>query len=574
MLIVVIPIINFVIFQKFQEQEDKQITIDANLALSALRNEISDLDRFTNGYATRDDTYQFITNNNTQYIKSNIQAETFRHSNINLMAYVDIQGQLIYGIAYDTQTDSLIALPQDFTQAIASNETLWGFNSPSQHLSGVIEFDNNLVIIASRPILTSNGEGPIHGAVIFARPISAELVDRLNNVHESLQPMQASMNVSIFSTLYTNTNPSDVSSLNISTTDNGITIKRFNQTTVAGYKIENSIYDEPLLILRVVAARDIYSEGERTVLLLTVVGVIWSMIIGLATILLFNFSVVKRISRLTAGLASIGQHKSLKMRLETPDSSKLSNDEISSLTKSINGMLDMLESSAEELNRAQRLASIGELAGQLGHDLRNPLAGIKNGIYLIRKKNGQMEEAKRDQIYTCIENAIEDANRIINSLVDYSSNFYLHPQPCMLRPLTQKVLSNLKIPEHIGIDNACFDDTQLFAVPEMIEKVLVNLIQNAIDAIPNTGTIKISARQNGSNTEISIADSGIGIPYSIKDKLFSPLVTTKAKGMGMGLAICKRIIDVHGGQIIAQSEIGKGSTFTFCLPNTKTIVQP
>jgi len=97
-------------------------------------------------------------------------------------------------------------------------------------------------------------------------------------------------------------------------------------------------------------------------------------------------------------------------------------------------------------------------------------------------------------------------------------------------------------------------------------RVFINLIKNAIDAMPEKGTLKIRSRQTKDTLEIAFADTGIGIPEETLRKLFLPLSTTKAQGMGFGLAICKRIIEAHGGTITVKTEVGKGTTFTVTLP--------
>jgi signal transduction histidine kinase len=102
-----------------------------------------------------------------------------------------------------------------------------------------------------------------------------------------------------------------------------------------------------------------------------------------------------------------------------------------------------------------------------------------------------------------------------------------------------------------------------------MEKVFTSIIKNAIDAMPEKGIIQIQSTLKGVNIEISFTDSGVGIPEKILPKLFAPLVTTKAKGMGMSLAICKRIVEAHGGKIGAESSAGKGTTFTINLPTVQ-----
>ena len=220
----------------------------------------------------------------------------------------------------------------------------------------------------------------------------------------------------------------------------------------------------------------------------------------------------------------------------------------------------------EKLVKTEKLASIGELAGQIGHDLRNPLTGIKNGIYLIKKKDNPLSEAKRDEVCGWIEVAIEDSNRIITSLVDFSSELNLQPEQCTPKSLMLHALSNIHVPDHINIINNATDDVKMFLDVHSMEKVFASIIRNAIDASPEKGSIKIQSMLKGQNMEISFTDSGIGIPESILPKLFAPLVTTKAKGMGMSLAICKRIVESHEGKIDVESTVGKGTTFTINLP--------
>jgi signal transduction histidine kinase len=219
-----------------------------------------------------------------------------------------------------------------------------------------------------------------------------------------------------------------------------------------------------------------------------------------------------------------------------------------------------------KLVKSERLTAIGELAGQIGHDLRNPLAGIKNGMYIIRKKNGQLTEEKRNEILGWIDDAIEDSDRIITSLVDYSSELNLQPEQCTPKSLVLHALSNIQVPDHLNIINNTTDDIKMFLDAKSMEKVFASIIKNAIDASPEKGTIKIQSMLKGQNIEISFTDSGIGIPENILPKLFTPLVTTKAKGMGMSLAICRRIVESHDGKITVESTVGKGTTFTINLP--------
>jgi PAS domain S-box-containing protein len=220
----------------------------------------------------------------------------------------------------------------------------------------------------------------------------------------------------------------------------------------------------------------------------------------------------------------------------------------------------------QRLVKAERFASIGELAGQIGHDLRNPLTGIKSGAYFLRTKGDKVNNADREMILAMMDNAIEDSNRIINSLIDYSSELRLQFEKCTPKSLLLNCLSKIQVPTHISILNHTANDVEMFLDAPKMEKVFANVIQNAIDATSGKGTIEIRSALRGSDVEFTFADSGTGIPENVLPKIFSPLITTKAKGMGMSLAICKRIVDAHCGKIAVESAVGKGTTFTITLP--------
>ena len=225
----------------------------------------------------------------------------------------------------------------------------------------------------------------------------------------------------------------------------------------------------------------------------------------------------------------------------------------------------------ERLVKAERLASIGELAGQIGHDLRNPLAGIKNCVYIMKKKSDRITEKEREQVLQIIGNAVEDADRIVTTIIDYSSELDLEPKQCTPKSMVMHALSKIEVPERINIVNNASEDFSMFLDVPRIENTFVNIIKNAIDAISEKGVIKISTALKGPNLETSFTDSGTGIPQSIMTRIFSPLVTTKAKGMGMSLAICKRIVEAHGGKITVETAIDKGTTFTVILPIKRSI---
>jgi len=221
----------------------------------------------------------------------------------------------------------------------------------------------------------------------------------------------------------------------------------------------------------------------------------------------------------------------------------------------------------ERLLKSERLAGIGELAGMIGHDLRNPLAGIRNATYFLRKKQAQFVGDSGLQMLAIIDKSVEYSNKIINDLLDYSREIRLDLETCNPKTLIDYILMTATIPKNIKISDNTDSSLHIMADTNKIERVFTNIIKNAIDAMSQSGgVLNISSSLNGNFAEISFSDNGPGMPPEVVSKIFTPLFTTKAQGMGFGLSICRRIIEAHGGSIRVKTELGKGTTFTISLP--------
>jgi signal transduction histidine kinase len=237
-----------------------------------------------------------------------------------------------------------------------------------------------------------------------------------------------------------------------------------------------------------------------------------------------------------------------------------------SLEEKVAERTKQLEEINHRLVKAQRLATIGELAGMVGHDLRNPLTGIKSATYYLRTTHGSCSEDNRKKMFDVIESAIDHADKIIRDLQEYSREMQLELANCSPQSILKEALALVQVPDRVKIIDNTLDNPLIKADKTKIARVFINIIKNAVDAMPEGGTLQIKSTQTDGNVEISFADTGIGIPKEAMSKLFTPLVTTKAQGMGFGLAICKRIVDAHQGRITVQSVEGKGTTVTVTMP--------
>lgn len=226
-----------------------------------------------------------------------------------------------------------------------------------------------------------------------------------------------------------------------------------------------------------------------------------------------------------------------------------------------------LKQMQELLLKSERMAAIGQVAAMVGHDLRNPLTGIKSATYYLKTKLKSKIEPKCIEMFELIEKDIEYSNKIINDLLDFSRDINLQLAETTPEAIMKQTLDLVEIPENIQVINLIGGEPTTKVDAEKMKRVFANLIRNAIDAMPNGGKLTISSRESNGKIELIIADTGIGMSKEVIDKLWTPFFTTKAKGMGLGLAICKRIVEAHDGRISVNSTVGKGTILTIALPS-------
>jgi len=222
------------------------------------------------------------------------------------------------------------------------------------------------------------------------------------------------------------------------------------------------------------------------------------------------------------------------------------------------------------MRRAERLATVGELAAGVAHEIRNPLASISGSIELLRATPQASEDDRA--LMTIVHREIQRLNVLIGDLLDYARPRPSQPVDFDLGVLVREVIQ-------VARADQSFTDTELavevdapltvHADPAKLRQVVWNLVRNAADAAATGGKhVVVEARADGDDITIAIADDGPGIPADQLARIFDPFFTTKQKGTGLGLATCHSIVAEHGGHIDASSEHGKGAKLVVHLPRT------
>jgi PAS domain S-box-containing protein len=226
-----------------------------------------------------------------------------------------------------------------------------------------------------------------------------------------------------------------------------------------------------------------------------------------------------------------------------------------------------LRKAHESLIRKEKLAVLGELAGSVSHELRNPLGVIKNAIYFFKMRMHTFDDEEVKENIELINKEITTANKIIYDLLDFTRDKSPVRLEVNLNQLVQEMLSKSPIPDTVRVLKDLAEFMVPIAIdPTQIAQVFSNLIENALQAMGEGGTLRVATRADNTTVAVIFTDNGCGIPQDNLEKIFDPLFTTKTKGIGLGLVIAKNLVEANGGTVTVKSDGRSGTTFTVLFP--------
>jgi two-component system sensor histidine kinase PilS (NtrC family) len=241
-----------------------------------------------------------------------------------------------------------------------------------------------------------------------------------------------------------------------------------------------------------------------------------------------------------------------------------------------------------ELRRSERLAATGQLAANIAHEIRNPLAAISGSLEMLRDGASRgTDGAQRQRLFEIALREVERLDHLIADFLAYARPAAAEPAPLAVAPVVEDVLKMFEASRPPGVRAvmAVPADCTVLADSRQLRQALWNLVLNAAQALPDGGEVRISAQrlaepaqgadpqrrnaadEGGRCVEIAIADSGVGIPPDVLERVFEPFFTTKRAGSGLGLPTVHRIVENHGGSLSLESRRGQGTTVRVRLPD-------
>jgi len=558
LILLMIGVSNSVIMSSYAELEKENTEKNVKRVVNALMHDISTLDTFVYDWAAWDDTYEFIDDLNEEYIESNLVDETFIDAELDIMLFVNSSGKISYGKAFDRENEVEVAIPEYFSK-LPPNNILFHHEDIESSVAGIILLPDGPMIIVSRPILKSNDEGPVKGALIMGRYLGSEEIESLSEITH--------LSVTLHYIGEENFPDDFIRAISHLSKNTPVYIEPLSEDSIAGYGLLTDIYGNPVIVLKAEMQRDIYAQGKSTIFYFTVATVIIGIILCTAMLLLLDKYVLSRISRLSKEVVEIGEKGDFSSRV-----SEEGNDELSSLAETINKMLESLEVNAAKLKKSNE--ELEQFAYVVSHDLKEPVRMIKSYMELLKKRYGSKLDSDANDFIDFAVDGAERMQKLIEDLLAYS-RVDRKGKPFKLvdcNKILEKALKNLELA--IKETNAIVRNSKL---PEVMgdETQLLQLFQNLIsNAIKFRDTrkpeIKITAEKKENEWVFCFEDNGIGIQPENFNRIFmifQRLHTAKEyPGTGIGLAICKKIVERHGGIMWVESEPGKGSRFYFTIP--------
>ena len=552
---------NEFLLRGMEDLENIEIVEQTTGGLTSLSHKITELEKDTYHFSKYSYTYQYIRSSeflSEEYIGDVFSDMALSNAEINYVFLFNRDGEVIFDKGFSLVGGNEVSVSEELINFFEMNSILLVHQNYQSKLTGLLKTPVGLCIMSSQPV--SVGKGTIVGTIVNCRIVDFKMTETLSSASLSIDyiPLMDSRDVYKYEEI-----------LGQIDEDNPILVKKYDQDAMFGFSTVKDLYGTPVLLLRVQTPRVIYQQGVQMVNYFVISFILVGVSIGMLVLLALNRMVMMPISKLSNEVADINPSTFNDVSVEISG-----DDEISSLSKDIDKMLDTLSEYQTRIKDSERMVSIGATATMVGHDLRNPLQVVFMLTDLLQKKVKRLENSESakdiadiERITNKIKNQASYMNKVVSDLQGLTKGVSLEVEDVDLTMLIYEALDTIQIPENIESVVLFEEDfPEIYADEVKLRRVFTNLITNAVQAMPKGGQLAIEGHRDEDKVYVSVGDTGDGISPENMEKIFEPLFTTKAKGTGLGLTVCKRVTEAHGGTILTKSTMGVGTRFTVVLP--------
>ena len=564
--------VRVIILGRFRTIEADIAANGAESAADLIKKEIDSISLMNTDWATWDETYEYAANPDEGYIVRNFDPISLSNIDAEIVSIFDSKRTPLADSGADPWNRRTAPVPQGWKEAIESHPAFFTPRDYSTAVSGLLFLPEYPLLVSAHQILTSERKGPSHGTLIMGRKIDDRRLAAWKKILK--YPIE------IYFADADNLPPDVKKAASLLTAKHPATAIALDDDRIAGYRLVSDITGKKNLIIRMEQPRSIYSQALNTMsyFVKTMIGL--GFVVLLINVLLTERLVLKRLLRLNREVNAIASSQDASSTVDVSG-----DDEITTVSSSINKMLGALKSSQDELRETNTLLekaheAKNQLTSIVSHELRTPLGTIKQAIELIQEGvDGPISEKQKQRLDMGKRN-VERLVRLTKDLLDFTRieagkvqmnyektdvNELMTDVYHLMKPAAEAkgIALILDLPEQHR-DIVCDSDK--------IRQTVINLINNATKFTDSGGKITLKGEAIEAGVRIDVEDTGIGIKDMDVSMIFEPFRQIKdgrasSDGSGLGLSICKLLVEKHGGTIDVRSTYGEGSTFSITLPD-------
>lgn len=543
---------------------------------NALEYKSKALDAILDDWADWDDTYNFIQNRNEAYIKSNLTAETFANLKLNVIAYFDINGDIVYAAMKDIDNSKIMKADQSILKHLQKDSPIIRNSDANRNISGYLSLPEGILLVSSKAILKSDKSGPPMGTLVFGCFVNDSEIKEIQEI--TGLPFS-------FKSIDSTGMPYGLEEAGyLSDGGKQYIMYTADNSHIAGYSIIKDIYGENRFLIKVVSDREFYMKAKENTLFYTIMLFMFGIAFICICVAILQKSVIDRLLKLNEFMNNIRARQDTSLRVQISG-----NDEISNLANEMNRMLEELNKTCEDNKRLlKEVMGYDELKNEffcnISHEFRTPINVLLSTLQLIGLQHQNIQNnpnpVRLQKYIKIMRQNCYRLLRLANNLIDItkinSGFFEINLSNCNVVEIIEDI--TLSVADYIqnkGISLQFDTDVEekIIAIDaDKIERIMLNLLSNAVKFTEDKGFIYVNIKDKGESIEVSVRDTGMGIPEDKIDIIFerfrqvNGLLTRIHEGSGIGLSLVKNLVKMHGGDIRVESEVGVGSEFIFELP--------
>lgn len=583
--------------RSFAELEEAEAQRNSDRVERAITAELQHMARSALDWSTWDDAYEFVDGRRPSFIEDNLYFDTLKNLDVHLMFVYDRAGNIAWGEAYDLDTEEPLSIPQFAPGALRPDSVLLANTARQSTVTGIMSTDAGPMLLASSPIVQSEGSAPANGTFVFGRLLDQTMIERIR--------AQANADFEIVPVGVAEDAPQHAVAAG------GFSIEEAGEDLLVSQVTLTDLHGQPVLHLRTMTPRDISRIGNRSIGMSLLSLLLIATIDLLVMWVLLRRLVLRPVTGITERILEIGKTGALDKRVPA-----LGNDELGVLAREFNRMLDRLSEANKQLVEQSHRTGMAEMAAGVLHNLRNGLSPLVGRLDLLSEtmrnapgselrraveefNNPQTDPARKDRLLSYVaatgdsflalkETTLAELGRAtalaskLGEIVRHQDKFIYSSsimEPIPVRDVLRDALDLLppRLASSIGIDI----DSAIDGLPPVtaeriaLMQVFHNLLLNAVEAIQAAeradGRIKVTAARPQATPgmiDVQVRDNGTGIDTGNLARIFERGYTTKQHRVGgLGLHWCANTVINMRGRLHAESDgRGNGATFHLLLP--------